>query len=188
MLGCSVLHSAACQGFLAWTEDLLCFQTPPSPLTSRLAKGPNVEWLSHLHSARPFKGVADQFQGIDIRSEIGTIVPLSSVRISYKLWEPVNVYIQPRWRRGWNSARNANLRKPPYISGDKVKAARSVAEDLSHSRTKLKANRCKLVYETFGDVYQFSVDYVVGYEEALLRAEQQGIGFRALLICNPIIH
>ena len=48
-----------------------------------------------------------------------------------------------------------------------------------------KTTRCQLVYASFGEVDQFSLDAVGEYEKAILRATNDGIKIKALLLCNP---
>ena len=46
-------------------------------------------------------------------------------------------------------------------------------------------SRCQLVYTSFDDVDQFSPEAMGKYEEALIKAQKNGIKVRALLLCNP---
>lgn len=55
----------------------------------------------------------------------------------------------------------------------------------SFSDDLMTKSRCKLVYASFGNVDQFSIDAVKVYEDHILQAEKEGTKIRALLICNP---
>jgi aspartate/methionine/tyrosine aminotransferase len=51
----------------------------------------------------------------------------------------------------------------------------------------IRANetRCQIIYTSFGDIDQFSIDAVAKYEESVIQAAKDGIKIRALLLCNP---